>query len=309
MRRQRRNAGPTLWSDIPVWSEGEEDDARPADDDAPFGCDAALNARVAQWSGDMTALEIDGIVNAANTRLLGGGGIDGAIHRAAGRGMLEECRALCGCSTGQTKVTAGHALPAKHVLHTVGPIGEKPAALASCYRTCLEQAARHGMRAVCFCCISTGIYGYPNRAAAHVALRTAREWLQAAHAAADDGDGDGGGGGGGGAGSGGSAAAAVAPTASARRGVQRIVFCTFMPEDARLYAQLLPRYFPRRQARQGAARPAPCPPRALPNSFTLQKRHRQAREKRARKAGGKADEGRAAAAYSSADDDEEEDSG
>ena len=115
--------------------------------------------KLALWKGDMTKLEIDAIVNAANERLMGGGGIDGAIHRSAGPQLMNECRTLGGCKTGNTKITKGYKLPAKHVLHTVGPIGEQPEALSSCYRTCLDLAVESGLKTVCFCCVSTGIYG------------------------------------------------------------------------------------------------------------------------------------------------------
>ncbi|GGL87488.1 macro domain-containing protein [Pseudooceanicola nanhaiensis] len=134
------------------------------------------------WQGDITTLDVCAIVNAANRSLLGGGGVDGAIHRAAGPGLLEECRGLGGCETGRAKITGGHGLPAHHVIHAVGPVwhggGQGEAELlAGCYRSAMDLAEAAGCRTVAFPAISTGVYGYPATAAAAVAVATLRDWL------------------------------------------------------------------------------------------------------------------------------------
>jgi len=163
---------------------------------------AAGPARLEVIVADITTLALDAVVNAANRSLLGGGGVDGAIHRAAGPGLLDECRGLDGCATGLAKITRGYRLPAKHVIHAVGPVWNGGRAneddlLASCYRTALALAAHHGLGSIAFPAISTGVYAFPADRAARIAV------------------------------------GAVADTIAADpRSLQHIVFCCFAPDSA-----------------------------------------------------------------------------
>lgn len=227
--------------EIPTWAEVSSDEQErerlvkaaagvPAVHQAPrFSFSNVLNSKISLFRGDITTLEVDAIVNAANQSLLGGGGIDGAIHDAAGMLLQAECAALGGCPTGSTKITHGYRLPAKYVLHTVGPIGGGDALLQGCYESLLDIVAnshthhhssqsddtspvnerRSAIRSVALCCVSTGIFSFPRVRATHIALRVVRRWLETHHTLVD-----------------------------------RVIFCVFAESDLRVYETLLQSYFP-----------------------------------------------------------------
>lgn len=169
---------------------------------------------------DITTLAVSAIVNAANTYLLGGSGVDGAIHRAAGPGLLRECRTLKGCSTGSAKITSAYDLPCDYVIHAVGPVygksGEQTELLQSCYTTALDLLVEKDGRSIAFSCISTGVYGYPSEEAAEEALEAVRKWLDEDEERAGR--------------------------------LERIVFCCFLEKDERIYRRLLPQFFPPAEA-------------------------------------------------------------
>ncbi|KAF8568754.1 hypothetical protein P879_04922 [Paragonimus westermani] len=190
--------------EIPPWnlsSEGRKAQTKyPASD---------LGLRVSLWSGDITKLQLDAIANAANARLAGGGGVDGAIHRAAGPDLSRACLELKGCPTGSAKITRGFQLPAKYIIHCVGPIGEKPDLLQSTYQRALELCTENQLQTIAFPCISTGVYGYPPDAAACVAIPTVLSYL------------------------------------STHPDIKMVVFCVFLPEDRAIYERRLPEFLSR----------------------------------------------------------------
>ncbi|XP_065378817.1 ADP-ribose glycohydrolase MACROD2 isoform X5 [Macaca fascicularis] len=192
-----------------VWREEKEENTQETSQ-----VKKSLTEKVSLYRGDITLLEVDAIVNAANASLLGGGGVDGCIHRAAGPCLLAECRNLNGCDTGHAKITCGYDLPAKYVIHTVGPIarghinGSHKEDLANCYKSSLKLVKENNIRSVAFPCISTGIYGFPNEPAAVIALSTIKEWLAKNH-----------------------------------HEVDRIIFCVFLEVDFKIYKKKMSEFF------------------------------------------------------------------
>ncbi|CAD0100305.1 unnamed protein product [Aureobasidium mustum] len=182
------------------------------------GASSAYNDKICVIRTDITKLEVDAIVNAANESLLGGGGVDGAIHRAAGEELLRECETLDGCDTGDAKITDGYELPCKKVIHTVGPVywrtkkhGKHTSLLQSCYRRSLDLAAENDCKSIAFSALSTGVYGYPSNEAAATAIGEVKKWLD---------------------------------TDEKADKLDRIIFCNFMEKDEDAYYEWLPKYFP-----------------------------------------------------------------
>lgn len=182
-RRKEYRKGFVDLDDIRTWRE--ENRCRNKDDDEKeLTGGAGLCDKVSLYKGDITVLEVDAIVNAANTSLLGGGGVDGCIHKAAGSCLYDECHSLNGCDTGKAKITCGYDLPARYVIHTVGPVARghvgdrEKQDLTSCYKNSLDLVKEYDLKSVAFPCISTGIYGYPNEPAADIALNTVKEWIE-----------------------------------------------------------------------------------------------------------------------------------
>lgn len=206
--------------EIPTWAQSEKDEDKKEEtskikkelfEDGTYIIDEALDlsSKVSIYQGDITKLEIDAIVNAANNSLLGGGGVDGAIHRGAGKMLLEENRTHGGCEDGEAVVSGGYRLPAKYIISTVGPRGEHPDILRAAYSNCLNKMKENKLKSIAFPCISTGIYGYPNQSACNVALKSVRTFLEKNH-----------------------------------QDVERVIFCLFLPIDVGLYKQRMSLMFP-----------------------------------------------------------------
>lgn len=196
---------PVLSASYRQWSIGAKSSQQSASPE--------LNDKVSLYHGDITKLEVSAIVNAANKSLMGGGGVDGAIHRAAGPELVQECRGLQGCETGAAKITKGYKLPAQHVIHTVGPVyygaTDKAAAqLRDCYLNSLRLAKEHKLKSIAFPSISTGVYGYPIQEATTIALTTVRKWLEE------------------------------------NRELDRVIFCVYSKVDEEVYEDILPTIFP-----------------------------------------------------------------
>jgi len=195
----------------PAWIKQLEDELAKDIEEKKVDFNLDLSTKVSVFVGDITRLEIDAIVNAANRSLLGGGGVDGAIHRAAGKLLYMENRDHNGCEEGEAKSSGGYHLPSKFVISTVGPQGEYPEILSNCYHNCLTLLNNNNLKSIAFPCISTGVYGYPNTGACSVALRTVRKWLE---------------------------------EEDNYKKIDRVVFCLFLQKDQDIYKKMLPVVFP-----------------------------------------------------------------
>lgn len=197
-------------SEIPTLSVLYRTKALIAAASSAYSPNNTLNQKVSHIRHDITKLHVDAIVNAANTSLLGGGGVDGAIHRAAGNGLYKECRRLDGCPTGSAKITGAYNLPCKKVIHAVGPVyhsnQRSEPLLRSCYRKSLELAVENGCKSIAFSALSTGVYGYPSPDAADTAISEVRSFL----------------------------------TGSDAEKIERVVFCSFEMKDVKAYTETLP---------------------------------------------------------------------
>ncbi|XP_051504656.1 ADP-ribose glycohydrolase MACROD1-like isoform X2 [Myxocyprinus asiaticus] len=209
--RRKEYRGSYLALDkIHTWANHDNNTATEEEEPPSF----SLARKVSLHRGDITTLEVDAIVNAANSSLLGGGGVDGCIHRAAGHLLYDECHSLNGCDTGKAKITCGYDLPAKYVIHTVGPIARGNVGqsqrddLESCYKNSLKLVKDNKLRSLAFPCISTGIYGFPNEPAAEIALRTVRDWIL-----------------------------------SNRDEIDRVIFCVFLETDYEIYNRRMSDFF------------------------------------------------------------------
>ncbi|XP_066440086.1 ADP-ribose glycohydrolase MACROD1 isoform X1 [Eleutherodactylus coqui] len=201
--------------EIPAWKDTAKKTQARQPEEVKFPKSKDLNEKISLVRGDITKLEVDAIVNTANSTLLGGGGVDGCIHRAAGPLLKLECSSLGGCETGQAKITCGYLLPAKYVIHTVGPVAQghpspsQQEELMNCYKNSMYLASESKLNTVAFPCISTGVFGYPAEEAAEVALGTIRSYLE-----------------------------------EKKDKFDRIIICVFLEKDEEIYRKKLPEYFP-----------------------------------------------------------------
>ncbi|XP_018421043.1 PREDICTED: O-acetyl-ADP-ribose deacetylase MACROD1 [Nanorana parkeri] len=201
--------------DIPTWKDTAKKIKAKQPEEVKFPKNKDLIEKISFFRGDITKLEVDAIVNAAKNTLLGGGGVDGCIHQAAGPLLKHECSSLGGCETGQSKITCGYLLPARYVIHTVGPVAEgnpgptQKEDLSNCYKNSMHLASENKLRSVAFPCISTGVFGYPSEEAADVALENIRSYLE-----------------------------------DHKDKFDRIIICVFLEKDEEIYLKKLPEYFP-----------------------------------------------------------------